>query len=242
MGGLVVVAVEQHEVPLGHQRAEHHLVGGGRAVQHEVGALGAEDAGGGHLRLECRALVGEEVAELDDGVVEVVAEDGRAQVLDEDAADGAAAVEYAAIVAGAGPELVALLGEVHQRSEERRFQRGGVVAQARREVAGDELRRLLGQEHRAVDLVQHLDRDILQARAAEQDEHGQLEPPAADEVDEASRLAEQAALAPVHQHAADGGVGLDGELRVVRAAGDDDREAQALDLADDLLEAEPVEV
>ena len=242
VGGLVVVAVEQHEVAFGHQCAEHHLVGSRGAVEHEVGALGAEDAGGGHLRLERRALVGEEVAELDDGVVEVVAEDGRAEVLDEDAADGAAAVEDAAIVPGAGPELVALLSEVHQRAEERGLERGGVVAEARREVAGDELRRLLGEEDRAVDLVQHLDRDVLEACPAEQDEHGQLEPAAAHEVDKAGGLAEQAALAPVHEHAADGGVRLDGELGIIGATGDDDGETETLDFAHDLLKAEPVEV
>src|SRR3546814_7399947 len=43
MGGLVVVAVEQHEVALGDQRLQHDLVRSGRAVQHEVGPFGAED-------------------------------------------------------------------------------------------------------------------------------------------------------------------------------------------------------
>ena len=69
----------------------------------------------------------QQVAELEHGVVEVVAEHRLAEVLDEDAADRAAVVEDAAIVAGAGPELVALLGVVDQRAEERRLQRLGIL-------------------------------------------------------------------------------------------------------------------
>src|SRR5580692_4330625 len=102
-------------------RRQRDLVGGRRAVEHEIGLLGAEDRRRLLLRGKRRAFVGKEVAELGDRVVEVVAEDRLAQMLHEDAADRAAAVEDAAVVPGTGPELVALLGIVHQRAEERRL-------------------------------------------------------------------------------------------------------------------------
>ena len=152
MGGLVVVAVEQHEVALGDQRLQHDLVGRRGAVQHEVGLLGAEDDGGFLLRLQRRALVDQQVAEIEHGIVEVVAEHRLAQMLDEDPADRAPVVEDAAIVTGAGPELVAFLGIVDQRAEERRLQRLGILLEAAHQVLGDELRRLLGEEDVAVDV------------------------------------------------------------------------------------------
>ena len=109
--------------------------------------------------------MGQEVAELEDRIVEIVAKDRLAQMLDEDAADRAAAVEDAAVVARAGPQLIALLLVVDERAEERRLQRVGILLEARDEVAGDEFRRLLGQEHVAVDEVEHLDRNVLEALA-----------------------------------------------------------------------------
>ena len=93
VGGLVVVAVEQHKVALGHQRRQHHLVGGRGAVEHEVGLLRPEDRGGFLLRLQGRTLVGQQVAEVEHRVVEVVAEHRLAKMLDEDPADRAAVVE-----------------------------------------------------------------------------------------------------------------------------------------------------
>ena len=242
VGRLVVVAVEQHEVSRRHQRPEHDLVGGRGAVQHEIGALGAEDPGGGLLGGQRRALVRQQVAHLDHRVVDVVAEDRGAEVFHEDAADRAAVVEDAAIVAGTGPELVALLGVVDQRPEERRLEGGRVVAQAADQVAGDELRRLLGQEDGAVGVVEHLDRDVLEPLAAQQDQDRHLQPSPADQRDQAGGLAEHAALAPVHHHAADRGIGADREFGVLGAAGDEHGEAEAPGLGHDLLQPQPVEV
>ena len=82
--------------------------------------------------------MGQQVAEIEHRIVEVVAEHRLAEMLDEDPADRAAAVEHAAIVARAGPELVALLGIVDQRAEERRLQRLGILLQAADQVLGDE--------------------------------------------------------------------------------------------------------
>ncbi len=132
MRGLVVVAVEQHEIVLGDETGQHDLVRGRRAVEHEIGLLRAEDRRRLLLRLQRRPLVGEEIAEFEDRIVEVVAEHRLAEMLDEDAADRAAGVEDAAVVAGAGPELIALFGVVDERAEERRLQSFGVLLEAAR--------------------------------------------------------------------------------------------------------------
>ena len=187
-------------------------------------------------------FVGQEVAHVDDGVVEVVAEDCRPKMFDEDAADRAAAIEDPAVVAGAGPELVALFGVVEQGAEERGLEGGGVVAQAAGQIQGHEGGGLFGEEDGAVGVVQDFDRNVLEALAAEHEHDRHLEAALADQRDEPGRLAEDALLAPVDDHAADGGVGLDGEFGVIGAAGDEDAEAEALGLADDLLEAKPVEI
>ena len=242
MRGLVVVAVEQDEVALGDEVGQHDLVRRRRAVQHEIGLLRPEDRRRLLLRLQRRAFVGQEVAELQDRIVEVVAEDRLAQMLHEDAADRAAAVEDAAVVAGAGPELVALLGVVDQRAEERRLQRLGVLLEARDEVLGDEFRRLLGQEHVAVDVVEHLDRNVLEALAPDQDDDRHVEAAPAHQIDQRGRLALDALLAPVDDHAADRRVGLHRDLRVLDPARLDHLEAHPLDRRDDLVDPEALEI
>ena len=186
--------------------------------------------------------MGQQVAEFEHGIVEIVAEDRLAQMLHEDAADRRAVVEDAAVVAGAGPELVALLGVIDQRAEERRLQRLGVLLQARDEVLGDEFRRLLGEEHIAVDEVEHLDRNVLEPLAAHENDDRHFEAAFAHQIDERGGLAFEPLLAPVDHHAADRGVGLHGDLRVVDAAGAHDLEAHALDRLDDLRDAIAFEI
>ena len=242
MGRLVIVAVEQHEIALGDEVVEHDLVGGRGAVQHEIGLFRAEDRGGLLLRLQRRAFVGQQVAELEHGIVEVVAEDRLAQMLHEDAADRRAIVENAAVVARAGPELVALLGIVDQRAEERRLQRLGILLEARHQVLGDEFRRLLGQEHIAVDVVEHFDRNVLEALAAHEDDDRHVEAALAHQVDERSRLALDPLLAPIDDQQADSCVGLHGDLGVVDAPGAHDLKAHALDRGDDLVDPQAFEV
>jgi hypothetical protein len=186
--------------------------------------------------------VDQQVAQLEHRVVEVVAEHRFAQVLDEDATDRAAIVEHAAIVAGTGPELVAFLGIVDQGAEERRLQRLGILLQPADEVPGDELGRLLGEEDVAVDVVHHLDRDVLEPLAAYQDDDRQLQPALAHQVDQRRGLALQPLLAPVDHHAADGAVGLHGDLGILDAPRAHHLEAQPLDGARDLVEAMAFEV
>ena len=242
MGRLVVVAVEQHEVAVGDQRAQRHLVGGRGAVEHEIGLFRAEDLGGFLLRLQRRALMGQQVAEVEHRVVEVVAEHRFAEMLHEHPADRAAAVEHAAIVARAGPQLVALLGIVDERAEERRLQGFGILLQAADQVLGDEGWRLLRQEDIAVDEVEHLDRQILEPLAADQEDDREVEAAPAHQVDQRRGLAFEALFAPVDHHAADGGVGLHRDLGVLELARPDHLEAGALDFGDDLIETEALEI
>ena len=242
MRGLVVVAVEQDEVAFGDEVGQHDLVRRRRAVEHEIGLFRSEDRRRLFLRLQRRPFVGQEVAELENRIVEVVAEDRLAQMLHEDAADRAAAVEDAAIVSRAGPELVALLGVVDQRAEERRLQRLGILLEARDEVLGDELRRLLGEKHVAVDEVEHLDRDVLEALAPDQDDDRHVEAAPAHQIDQRGRLAFDALLAPVDDHAADRRVGLHRDLRVLDPARLDHLKAHPLDRGDDLIDPEALEI
>ena len=186
--------------------------------------------------------MGQEIAEFENRIVEVVAKDRLAEVLDEDAADRAAGVEDAAVVAGAGPELIALLGVVDERAEERRFQRLGVLLEARDEILGDEFRSFLGEEHVAVDEIEHLDGNVLKTLAPDEDDDRHFEAALAHEVDQRGGLAFEALLAPVDDHAADRGVGLHGDLGVLEASRLDDLEAHALDRGDDLVDAKALEI
>ena len=113
---------------------------------------------------------------------------------------------------------------------------------SRDQVLGDEGRRLLGQEDVAVDEVQHLDRHVLEALAADQEDDREVEAAPAHQVDQRGRLALEALLAPVDHHAADGGVGLHRDFGILELARLDDLEARALDLGDDLVEAKALEI
>ena len=87
---LVVVAVEQHQVALRDQRRQHDLVRGRRAVEYEIGLLGAENLCRGLLRVQRRPFVGQQVAKLEHRVVEVVTEHRLAQMRNENPPDRAA--------------------------------------------------------------------------------------------------------------------------------------------------------
>ena len=104
------------------------------------------------------------------------------------------------------------------------------------------VRRLLRQEDIAVDEIEHLDRQILEPLAPDQEDDREIEAAAPHQIDQRRGLALQALLAPVHHHAADRGVGLHRHFGVLQLAGPDHLEAGALDLLDDLVEADALEV
>jgi hypothetical protein len=163
-------------------------------------------------------------------------------MLDEDASDRTAAVEDAPVVAGAGPQLVALFLVIDERAEERGLQRVGILLQARNQVPGDEFGRLFGQEHITVDEVEHLDRNVLEALAPDQHDNRHVEAALAHEVDERSSLPLDALLAPVDDHAANRGVGLHGDLGILETPRLDHLESHPLDRGDDLADPEAFEV
>jgi hypothetical protein len=186
--------------------------------------------------------MGEEIPQIEDGIVQIIAKDRFPQVLDEDAADRRAVVEDAAVMAGAGPELVALLGVIDQRAEERRLERVGVLRHPGDEVPGDEFRRLLREEDVAVDEVEQLDRDVFQPLAADHDDDRHLQAAPAHHVDERGGLALQAALSPIHHEAADRGIGLHGDRGVLDAPRPHHLEAARLDRRDDLLDPRALQI
>src|SRR5208337_1755320 len=109
----------EHKVAARDQRSGGDLVGGGRAVENEVGPVSAEDFRGGCLGFSRGALVYQQVAESDDGVVEVGAEYCLAQVFVKDAPHGTTAIEHPAVVARARPHLVTRFVEIDDAPEER---------------------------------------------------------------------------------------------------------------------------
>ena len=238
MGGLVVVAVEQHQIAGRDESRQHDFIGGGGAVEHEIGALGPKNLGGLLLGAERRPLVHQQVAKLQHRIVEIVAENGFAEMFDENPADRTAVVEHAAIVAGAGPELVAFLGIIDQFAKKRRFQRFGELLQAADEVFGDEFRRFLGQEDIAIDIVEHVDRQILEALAPHQQDDRHFQAAFADIGDEGGGLAVEALLAPVDHHAAYRRIGLDRQFGVFDPARLDHLKTGFFHRADNLMQAQ----
>ena len=242
MGRLVVVAVEQDEIAFGDERGECDLVGRRRAVEHEIGLFCAEDGRSFFLGAQRRAFVGEKIAEIEDRIVEIVAENRLPEMFHEDAADRAAAVENAAIVAGTGPELVALLCIVGQSPEERGLQCLRILLQAADQVLGDELGRFLGKEDIAVDKIEHLNRNVLEALAAHEQDDRQFQSASTHELDQRRGLAFKPLLSPVDDHAADGCIGLDRDLRVLEPPRLHDLEARLLDRGDNLLYSERLQI
>ena len=96
--GLVVVPVEQDQVPSPQHRVRDHFVRAAGAVQHEVGLVGPEHLRGVALRLRGGALVDQQVAEVHVGIAEIVAEDPLPEVLEEELAGGGLPVELTALV------------------------------------------------------------------------------------------------------------------------------------------------
>ena len=129
------------------------LVGRGRAIEHEVGAVGAEDARRVPLRFDRGADVDQQVAELDVGIAQIIAEDLLAEVLVEELTGGRLAVELTALVSRAGKGNICLGVVRHEAAEERRQQAHAVVANAGDDLLGVERGRLLAEIDEAVDFA-----------------------------------------------------------------------------------------
>ena len=152
---LVVVAIEQHEVAAPQRRVRDDLVRSRRAVQHEVGPVGAEHLRRVLLRVDRGADVNQQVAELDVGVAQVVAKDLLAEVLEEELAGRRLAVELPALMPGARERDLGLGVVGHEPAEERRQQAHAVGDEARDDLLRVERGRLLAEIDVAVDLARH---------------------------------------------------------------------------------------
>jgi hypothetical protein len=157
---LVAVAVHHHDVARRHGRVPDDLVRGRGAVGDEEQVVGVEDARRVAFRGRHRAGVVEQLAEFLDGVADVGAQHVLAEELVEHLAHRALQEGDAAGVAGAVPGIGAVGGVVRQRPEERRRQRVEVGLRLAHDVAGDELRRVLEHVDEAVQLAQHVVRDV----------------------------------------------------------------------------------
>src|SRR5579871_414319 len=237
MGSLVVVAVEQHEVPGRHQGRKHDFVGGGGAVQDEVGPVSAKNPRRGLLRRQRWTFMNEKVAQFYHGIIQVVTEHRLAQMFDENPADGALSIEDSAVVAGAGPDLVSLLRIVDHRSEEWGLERSCILLEVAHQVAGDEGRRILGQEDVASDLTQGIDGNLLKRVATNQNEDGNVEPAIAQEGDKGSDAAGLFPRPPFKQDAADRSIRSYCQLAALDALRFHHLEAEMFDLFGNLTQA-----
>ena len=129
------------------------LVRRARAVQDKVGLVRAEHARGIALRIGCRPFVDQQVAEVDVGIAEIVAEDALAEMLEEQLARRRLAEELPALVARAVEGDVGFSVIGHQPAEEGRQQRSAIFHQAGDHLLGIKGRRLLTEIDVAVDLA-----------------------------------------------------------------------------------------
>ena len=181
----VAVAVDDDDVARRDVGVPDHLVRRRRAVGDEEAVVGVEDPrrvalGGGD-----RARVVEQLAQLVDRVADVGAQHVLAEELVEHLPDRALQERDAARVARAVPRVRAVLRVVDERAEERRRERVEVALDLADDVPGDELRRVLEHVDEAVQLAQHVVRDVARrARLAVEVDRdlGVLEPDLLDEL------------------------------------------------------------
>ena len=156
----VAVAVDDRDVAGCDVCVPDHLVRRRRAVGDEEAVIGVEDP--------CRISFGgrdrprmiEQLSELVDRIADVGAQHVLAEELMEHLADRAFEERDAARVAGTVPRVGAILRIVDERAEEGRRERVEVRLHLTDDVPGDELRRVLEHVDEAVELAQHVVRDM----------------------------------------------------------------------------------
>ena len=104
-----------------------------------------------------RAFVDQQIAEIDVGVAQVVAEDGLAEMLEEQLSGRRLLVELSALMAGTVERDGRVRVVRHQSTEERRQQAEPVFDETRDDLLRVERRRLLAEIDVAVDLTQSAD-------------------------------------------------------------------------------------
>ena len=185
---LVAVAVDHHHVARRHRVVPHHLVAGAGAVGDEEAVVGVEDARSVALALEHRAGVVEQLAEFFHAVAHIGAQHVLAEELVEHLAHRALQEGHTAAVARAVPAVAAVLRVVHQRLEERGRQAVEVALGLSDDVASHELGRVLEHVDEAVQLAQHVVRDVLAGARLAVDVDGNVRVLEADLLDELAQV------------------------------------------------------
>ena len=139
--------------PAAQHRVRNHLVGRARAVQDEVGLVGAEHLRRISLCLGSGPLVNQKIAEIDVGIAQVVAKNALSKMLEEELTCRRLSVELAALMPWAREVNVGLAVVGHKPAKERRQQRLPVLHKACHDLLGIERRGLLAEVDVAIDLA-----------------------------------------------------------------------------------------
>ncbi len=157
---LVAVAIDDDDVAGRHRVVPHHLVRRRRAVGDEEEMVAVENARRVALGRRDRTRVVEELAQLVDRVADIRAQHVLPEELMEHLADRALEKRDAAGMAGTVPRIRAVLRVMHQRPEERRGEAVEIGLGLPDDVPCDELGRVLEHVNEAVQLAQHVVRDV----------------------------------------------------------------------------------
>ncbi len=247
----MAVAVDHHHVARPDHVVPDDLVRRRRAVGDEEEVIAAEDARGVALARRHRPGVVEQLPQFLDGVAHVGAQQVLAEELVEHVAHRALQERDPAGVPRAVPGVRPVLRVVGERAEERRREAVEVGARLAHDVARDELGRVLEHVDEAVQLAQHVVRDVPGGARLAVEEDRDVRVPPADLLHERAQ--------PQHRVLAGGGVGeffvvdrqdergsaalLLREAGEVAVAGDAEHlDALALDRARESADSEPARV
>ena len=248
---LVAVAVDHHDVARRDGGVPDDLVRGGRAVGDEEQVIAAEDARGIALARRHRTGMVEQLTELVDRIADIRPQHVLAEELVKHLADRALQERHPARVSGAVPGIRTILRVVGERPEERWRQAVEVGPRLAHDVARDELRRVLEHVDEAVQLAQHVVRNVTRGArlAVEEDRDVGVAP--ADLFDEGPQVGDclvgklgRAELLVVDRQDERGGAALLlGEAGKVAEAGDAEHlPAFLLDRLRDRTDREPARV
>ena len=139
-------------------------------------------------------------------------------------------------MAGTGPNLVAGIGVIDHRAEERRFQRFGIGSDVACKILGDKIGKVFGQEDIAGDQREHAKRNFLKAVASDQDENRHFQPAGPNPFDESVDLYLSVAVTPFQQQTAKCGIAADRHLGIIYRGCFGDRVAETAQFGQDIAQ------
>ena len=235
---LVAVAVDQHGIAVGDRGVQDDLVAGRAAAHREEGEVGTEHPRRIAFRLGDRPRVIVQRAQFADRHAEIGAQHLLAVEVEETAPHRGLHEGGAAGMAGGVPGVFAGVGEVDQRAEERRQNAVEITAGGRRDASGDEVRAVFRQPDEAVHLLDELQRHAPLVRLTHAQHDRQLGGALANQADHLPGLVQVLlAQAPGKDHAAVGGIGVEGDFRIAQGAGQLNLQVMGLQCPHDGLSA-----